>query len=61
MKAVGLLMISAVPVGYLVLTGLLFARVRPLPNFVPQLAADLRKDVRDRVVAVTASGPNRRL
>ena len=54
-------MISAVPVGYLVLTGLLFARVRPLPSFVPQLAAELRKDVRDRVVAVTASGPNRRL
>lgn len=61
MKAVGLLMISAVPVGYLVLTGLLFARVRPLPSFVPQRAADLRGDVRNRVVAVTASGPNRRL
>ena len=48
-------MIGAVPglaVAYLVLTGLLLGRVRPLPiTFVPQPAVDLRGDVRDRVAA----------
>jgi hypothetical protein len=48
-------MISAVPglaVAYLVLTGLLLGRVRPLPiTFVPQPASDLRGDVRHRVAA----------
>ena len=55
MKTTGLLIIGAVPglaVAYLVLTGLLLGRVRPLPiTFVPQPAADLHQDVRDRVAA----------
>ena len=48
-------MIGAVPglaVGYLVLTGLLLGRVRPLPiTFIPQRATDLREDLRQRVAA----------
>ncbi len=55
MKTSGLLLIGAVPglaVAYLVLTGLLLGRVRPLPiTFVPQPTSDLRQDLRDRVAA----------
>ena len=52
MKTAGLLMIGAVPglaVGYLVLTGILLGRIRPLPiTFVPQPAGDISEDLRDR-------------
>lgn len=55
MKTAKFLMLSAVPgvaLGYLVLTGLLLGRVRPLPiTFVPEPAGHTRGRFRERAAA----------